>query len=746
MFSLIKNIFFIYILFLNTEVFSSIYVKENSIKEGLNCKFRSFENLSYLFPESEIHIRIPNSSKWNRNLFSAFLENKKYILEKYKKKFEANIILKNNTLKQKCSIPSNVRISGDLIDHIEIANKKNQPKTSLDVNLKKGNLNNITSFKLFIPETKRGENFIIFQSIMSELNFITPRNKMVDVKLNDNRLDKYLLVEKPSKEMTEFNKKKEGPIIAIDERDLWRKDNKRKDAYLPKLVNVNWAAKNDMTIKMTKEILDLISLTYLEYHQRHHIEKKNDIIDLNFKLIEKAGYNVNEIKRYNLALIAFNAQHGLQPNNRKYFFSPLEKKIYPISNDEDPLLTSYKKFNLKKKNFYIDFLEFSSFINELESLDLDKALLKIKKAGLENFEKEDLKKIILIAKENLIFYKKNHQGLDLSKSNFTKFFEKNKIFLTEKNYFTKYIDGDLILEVCDKKFQNCKIIEKDNKYLSKIFSNKIKGSKYIIDKNVYENDILKLNSEEKFLNFAFNKGRIFYNNGIEFEHNEKEKLFTITQLNNNARFVFHSVDLSNYKIIFIGKEKKNINNQIRLTKENLTGCLNIINASFKNTEIESSNTSCEDSVNIINSKGSLKDISIINSSYDGLDVDFSEIKFNKINIINSENDCLDFSYGKYEVSIINTSNCKDKAISLGEKSNLNLKKFESKNSKVGLAVKDSSVAIVEFVSLNNVENCVVAYRKKQEFSGGNVFIKHNNCLNKSFYKDNQSKIVLNDEF
>jgi len=259
MFSLIKNIFFIYILFLNTEVFSSIYVKENSIKEGLNCKFRSFENLSYLFPESEIHIRIPNSSKWNRNLFSAFLENKKYILEKYKKKFEANIILKNNTLKQKCSIPSNVRISGDLIDHIDIANKKNQPKTSLDVNLKKGNLNNITSFKLFIPETKRGENFIIFQSIMSELNFITPRNKMVDVKLNDNRLDKYLLVEKPSKEMTEFNKKKEGPIIAIDERDLWRKGDKRKDAYLPKLVKDKWATKNDMTKKITKEILDLIS-------------------------------------------------------------------------------------------------------------------------------------------------------------------------------------------------------------------------------------------------------------------------------------------------------------------------------------------------------------------------------------------------------------------------------------------------------------------------------------------------------
>ena len=329
MFNLKKKFLIIFFFLFSLTAHSSDYINQNALKNDLNCKMASFENLQYLNPTSEIHIRIPKSSKWNQNLFAAFLENKIYIIEKYKKKFNAQIILKNNILKNECVIPAKVRLNGDILDHIDIINKKNQPKASLDVKLEKGNLKNIISFKLFIPKTKYDENFIIFQSIMSELNFITPRSKYVDVKVNDNDLEKYLFVEKPSKEMIEFNYKKEGPIIAIDESHFWKKDQRREEAYTPKLVNDNWASQNNLNLQMSKEILDIISLVYLEYHQRFHIENKDHVLDLNFNILEEAGYDVGEIKRYNLALIAFNAIHGLQPNNRKFFFSPLTKKNIP---------------------------------------------------------------------------------------------------------------------------------------------------------------------------------------------------------------------------------------------------------------------------------------------------------------------------------------------------------------------------------------------------------------------------------
>ena len=54
----------------------------------------------------------------------------------------------------------------------------------------------------------------------------------------------------------------------------------------------------------------------------------------------------------------------------------------------------------------------------------------------------------------------------------------------------------------------------------------------------------------------------------------------------------------------------------------LTGCLSLINVEAKDLKILASNANCEDAVNIINSKGNIKKVSINNSYSDGLDVDF----------------------------------------------------------------------------------------------------------------------------
>ena len=99
----------------------------------------------------------------------------------------------------------------------------------------------------------------------------------------------------------------------------------------------------------------------------------------------------------------------------------------------------------------------------------------------------------------------------------------------------------------------------------------------------------------------------------------------------------------------------------------LTGCLNILNSQLKNLEIEVQNTKCEDALNIINSKGSLAQVNITNSSFDGLDIDFSEIDINYLSIKNAGNDCSDFSFGKHKIDIMNLYKCGDKGVSVGEK-------------------------------------------------------------------------------
>ena len=62
-----------------------------------------------------------------------------------------------------------------------------------------------------------------------------------------------------------------------------------------------------------------------------------------------------------------------------------------------------------------------------------------------------------------------------------------------------------------------------------------------------------------------------------------------------------------------------------------------------NLNIQSENLFCEDSVNLLNTKGSVELIDIQNSEFDALDIDFSTLTINKLVIKNSKNDCLDSS-------------------------------------------------------------------------------------------------------
>ena len=55
----------------------------------------------------------------------------------------------------------------------------------------------------------------------------------------------------------------------------------------------------------------------------------------------------------------------------------------------------------------------------------------------------------------------------------------------------------------------------------------------------------------------------------------------------------------------------------------LTGCLTFYKIGLNNIDIKSSDSYCEDSVNFINTYGSINSIEIQNSFSDGLDIDSS---------------------------------------------------------------------------------------------------------------------------
>ena len=115
-----------------------------------------------------------------------------------------------------------------------------------------------------------------------------------------------------------------------------------------------------------------------------------------------------------------------------------------------------------------------------------------------------------------------------------------------------------------------------------------------------------------------------------------------------------------------------------------------------------------------------------------------------IKITSAINDCVDFSSGTYNLGFLDLKNCGDKALSVGEKSFVELDEINVNYSNIGLASKDSSIVNLKKGNLNNSKICLSAYNKKQEYDGGFININNLNCTNysKKANADVYSKILL----
>ena len=212
--------------------------------------------------------------------------------------------------------------------------------------------------------------------------------------------------------------------------------------------------------------------------------------------------------------------------------------------------------------------------------------------------------------------------------------------------------------------------------------------------------------------------------------------------NIDSNLIFKGGSLIDWEIFFEDRSKdapKFINDI-----NGMTGCLNFLDMTVKNLKLNASGSKCEDSINFIRVNGSLDNLYISESKSDGFDADFSKLKINNIKIFDSGNDCIDFSYGEYELINVKLSGCGDKGVSIGEKSTVKLKKLIAENTNVGVATKDYGTFFAENLELDNVEYCITAYSKKQEFSGGKADIKKINCsnFNNSFKSDKTSMIKI----
>ena len=783
-----KKICFFLLLFLSFN-FQILESKNQEKKNYLKCNnkashdyLNSIDNLGI----KKIEIDVQNYRKWTVNSIKIITNGARFVEDRYKKKFKSTVtvIYQNNS---KCVFNAKVRHSGDAKDHIALLG--NSIIQSLDVKLTNGNIRGITKFKLFKPDVRGVLDDVIIQTeLLRELGYLAPRSIKVNSRVNQAE-SVMLFQEKAAKELLEFNNRREGPLLEGDQKFFFKlvKDipqnnlsnwevrtpelrSKSIKAMLAKQTNAQIINKSKMHKNISLNSLSNLNLIYLYYSNRFQ-DNKNQFNFFDYDLDNTLlGFfdnkNILKLDIYNLLLQSTNSHHALSSSNRKFYWNSIENYFEPVNYDSNPDIernlptttTAFYRLPISE-----NFMESFDILEEdLKNLDVDKFQSKIKSSGL------DITKVNIKKKINKIIYNLNRIKDIYFKSTNKDLIAHNKFKPIEK-IFEKFnktlndIDPNAILVKHNHdngNLQRCKIYLIDCKGYSfnkKDFTKLLEGELYIDKKNYqYLGKNVNFNNLEKYSGYSttkLNDSTIVYENGVNFTIDRNNKTINIIQEKEGSKIFIINGNLKNFKIIFKGlniiKNEQKLNAKTLLRNypvdiNGITGCLSLINLQVENIEIQAEGSSCEDTVNFINVKGSVKNIIINNSLSDALDIDFSDLAILNINILNAGNDCVDFSSGKYQIKIFKLKNCGDKALSVGEKSHVTIDKIAAENAIVGIASKDSSIVNLNNANFNSLSTCLSAYNKKQEFNGGLIKIKNMNCINynNKIMTDNFSSIVI----
>ena len=285
--------------------------------------------------------------------------------------------------------------------------------------------------------------------------------------------------------------------------------------------------------------------------------------------------------------------------------------------------------------------------------------------------------------------------------------------------------------------------------MSLLFSGKLFKNDhfYMFASNNYDNylnGIFLDNSkiiENEFNKILIDGTEVLFSKNISIIKDDASKKITFTQNEPSQIVLFKYGKINGWEVNFFGKKTDNHDN----SKNIYSGCVNFYEVELIDVSISIRNSSCEDSLNIVRSMGYIKNINVYEAKHDAIDFDFSNINIGNVLISNAANDCIDMSYGNYNIEQLDLSSCRDKAISVGEKSNFSGKNVEIKNSLIGIATKDSSTSIINTLIVENTKLCAAAYRKKQEFYGAYLRINNFLCNKNEIYYQNGSTIEIINE-
>ncbi|MGB1205235.1 MAG: CotH kinase family protein [Chitinophagales bacterium] len=295
------------------------------------------------------------SNDYNPELFNLDIENKDFnkIIEKRKEALRTGLLVSEDDDWVKGKIRTetkdlivDLRLKGDWLDHLK------GDKWSYRIKVKDPNAwNRLKTFSIQNPATRDFLKEWLFHKLLERENVLTPRYDFLELVLNNKSYGIYAYEEHFDKQLVEFKKRREGPILKFNEDGLWnirkreRNNKDLKGASFEKYFHTFDAA-NIEVFKQGKTLKSPVLSQQFELAHRLMFQYKNGL-----KTASEI-FDIELLAKYYALADLTGGHHGIIWHNQRFYYNPLSGKLEPIG---------YDGFGAGKSWVYHPFLGYSAF-------------------------------------------------------------------------------------------------------------------------------------------------------------------------------------------------------------------------------------------------------------------------------------------------------------------------------------------------------------------------------------------------
>lgn len=224
-------------------------------------------------------------------------------------------------------IPVKLRLKGDWLDHLRGDKWSFRIKAKTDYAW-----NRLVTFSVQNPSTRSFLDEWLFHQFLEKADILSPRYDFIEVFLNEKSLGVYAYEEHFDKQLAEYKKRREGPIIKLTEDLVWQ-GHLRQVKELGEhhhLTGREDAAYDAAEIRPFKEGRTQASPTLMKNFQA----AQTLLQQLKFKLKPPAEIvDIDRFAEYMAIADVLKAYHGIGWHNVRFYYNPITSKLEPIGYD-----------------------------------------------------------------------------------------------------------------------------------------------------------------------------------------------------------------------------------------------------------------------------------------------------------------------------------------------------------------------------------------------------------------------------